>query len=605
MPAVTASEGGPALSGPSARPASEQRKVSLLTLCGLALVIGVMTGLGAVAFRVLIGLVHNLFYNGKLSIIFDANVIEGPSRFGDLVFFSPIIGGLIVVFLVKRFAPEAKGHGVPEVMDAVFYKHGNIRGTVALVKALASALSIGSGAAVGREGPIIQIGSALGSAFSQLIGLATSQKITLLSAGAGAGIAATFNTPLGGVLFALEILLPEVSNRTFLPVVVATGAATTIGRILIGPDPAFAVPDVQFSLAGSLAVTEILSFVLLGLLCGVAAWAFIRLLVFMEDGFPKLPGNDYTQNIIGMGLIGLMMVVLTRLFGHSYVDGVGYSVIQSIFDQKMTAVGLLALLFVLKMAATTVSLGCGASGGIFSPSLYLGATLGAAFAAAMGFILPHSGLTLPSAAIVGMAAMVGACTGGVMTAIVMVFEMTRDYAIIVPVIVAVALAAGVRRALIGETIYTIKLRHRGHRIPKERHINLYLVKQAQDIMESRFIVAKAGTTLKEAMLPEDIDDVRAIVVERDGRIIGLIPPRSGLWLEARTNPEVSVERFVERRLVICRDQDLLSLALARLKRHRAGAAVVFRGAARPRIDDVVGIITKRAVADAVIDSYED
>jgi CIC family chloride channel protein len=345
--------------------------------------------------------------------------------------------------------------------------------------------------------------------------------------------------------------------------------------------------------------------VLLGLLCGVAAWAFIRLLVFMEDGFPKLPGNDYTQNIIGMGLIGLMMVGLTRMFGHSYVDGVGYSVIQSIFDQKMMSVGLLALLFVLKMVATTVSLGCGASGGIFSPSLYLGATLGAAFAAAMGLILPHSGLTLPSAAIVGMAAMVGAGTGGVMTAIVMVFEMTRDYAIIVPVIVAVALAAGVRRALIGETIYTVKLRHRGHRIPKERHINLYLVKQAQDIMERRFIVAKAGTTLKEAMLPEDIDDVRAIVVERDGRIVGLIPPRSGLWLEARTNPEVSVERFVESRLVICRDEDLLSLAFARLKRHRAGATLVFRGTARPRIDDVVGIITKRAVADAVIDSYED
>ena len=127
--------------------------------------------------------------------------------------------------------------------------------------------------------------------------------------------------------------------------------------------------------------------------------------------------------------------------------------------------------------------------------------------------------------------MVGAGTGGVMTAIVMIFEMTRDYAIIVPVIVAVALAAGVRRALISETIYTIKLRHRGHRIPKERHINLYLVKQAQDIMERGFIVAKAGTTLKEAMLPDDIDDVRPIVVEREGRIVGLIPPRSGLWLE--------------------------------------------------------------------------
>jgi CIC family chloride channel protein len=284
---------------------------------------------------------------------------------------------------------------------------------------------------------------------------------------------------------------------------------------------------------------------------------------------------------------------------------VGYGVIQSILDQKMTVAGLLVLLFVLKLLATAISLGCGASGGIFSPSLYLGATLGAAFAAAAAFILPHAGLTIPSAAIVGMAAMVGAGTGGVMTAIVMVFEMTRDYAIIVPVIVAVAVAAGIRRSLIGETIYTVKLRHRGHRIPKERHINLYLVKQAQDIMERRFIVAKAGTALKEAMVAEDKDDLRAIIVEREGRIVGLIPPRSGLWRESRTKPDLLIESFVESRVVICRDIDLLSLVFARLKRHRSGAAIVFRGVARPRVHDIVGVITKRSIADAVIDSYDD
>ncbi len=583
----------------------DERRVNLLVLCGLALLVGIMTGFGAVALRALIGFFHNVFYNGTFSFLYDANVTEGPSRFGDLVFLSPILGGLVVVFLVERFAPEAKGHGVPEVMDSVFYKRGNIRGKVAIVKALASALSIGSGAAVGREGPIIQIGAALGSAFAQGIKLSTWQKITLLSAGAGAGIAATFNTPLGGVLFALEILLPEVSNRTFLPVVIATGAATTIGRILIGPNPAFAVSDIQLSLAPAINIQEAIAFVLLGILCGVASWAFIRLLVVMEDGFPKLPGNVYTQNIVGMLIIGLMMVALTHAFGHSYIDGVGYSVIQSILDQKLTMASLLALLFVLKLLATTISLGCGASGGIFSPSLYLGATLGAAFAAVAAVLLPHAGLTASSAAIVGMAAMVGAGTGGVMTAIVMVFEMTRDYAIIVPVIVAVAVAAGVRRSLIGETIYTIKLRHRGHRIPKERHINLYLVKQAQDIMERRFIVAKAGTTLKDALAAEDTDDLRAIIVEREGRIAGLIPPRSGLWREARSNPDLLVERFVESRVVVCRDVDLLSLVFARLKRHRSGAAIIFHGVERPRVRDIVGIITKRAIADAVIDSYDD
>ena len=585
--------------------AEDDRRVSLFILCLLALGVGIMTGVGAVALRTLIGLIHNAMFNGVFKIAYDANILEGPSRFGNWVILSPVLGGLAVVYMVERFAPEAKGHGVPEVMDAIYYKRGNIRGVVAVIKSLASALSIGSGASVGREGPIIQIGSALGSAFSKAIGLSTGQKITLLSAGAGAGIAATFNTPLGGVLFAVEILLPEVSNRTFLPVVIATGSATMLGRILIGPNPAFTVPEIVFPTARAFGVEAAIAFTALGALCGVAAWAFIRLLVFMEDGFPKLPGNVYTQNIIGMTLVGAMMVGLAHAFGHSYIDGVGYGVIQSVLDQSMTAAGLLALLFGLKLLATTISLGCGASGGIFSPSLYLGATLGAAFASLAILLLPNAGMTLPSAAIVGMAAMVGAGTGGVMTAIVMVFEMTRDYAIIVPVIVAVAVAAGVRRALISETLYTIKLRHRGHRIPKERHVNLYLVQQAQDVMERRFILAEAGSTLRQCIGWEDIDDLRAMIVEREGRIVGLIPPRSGIWRESVNNPERLVDDFVEKQLVVCRDIDLLSLALARLKRHKAGAAIVFHGARRPRAADVVGVITKRAIADAVINEYQD
>ena len=599
MPSMTA-DSAPSSETLAAGKGREDRRVNLFTLCLLALGVGIFTGVGAVALRSLIGLIHNAMFNGVFRVAYNANILEGPSRFGNWVILSPILGGLVVVYLVERFAPEAKGHGVPEAMDAIYYTRGKIRGVVAVIKSLASALSIGSGASVGREGPIIQIGSALGSSFSTAIGLATAQKITLLSAGAGAGIAATFNTPLGGVLFATEILLPEVSNRTFLPVVIATGAATLVGRVLIGPNPAFAVPEIAFPSARSFGVEEAIAFVGLGALCGVAAWAFIRLLVFMEDGFPKLPGGVYTQNVVGMALIGLMMVGLTNAFGHSYIDGVGYGVIQTILDKGMTATGLLVLLFALKLLATTISLGCGASGGIFSPSLFLGSTLGAAFASLAVHILPNAGMTLPSAAIVGMAAMVGAGTGGVMTGIIMVFEMTRDYAIIVPVIVAVAVAAGVRRALIAETIYTIKLRHRGHRIPKERYVNLYLVQQAQDIMEKRFILAEAGSTLRECIGWEDVDDLRAIIVEHEGRIVGLIPPRSGIWRESVNNPDRPVRDFVEKRPVLCRDVDLLSLALTRLKRHGAGAAIVFQGTRRPRAADVVGVITKRAIADAVI-----
>ena len=590
---------------PNPQSAHDEHRLGLLTLCGLALIVGIATGLGAVFLRDLIGLAHNAFYNGTLSFHYNANLLEAPSRFGVFVALSPIVGGLIVVFLVLRFAPEAKGHGVPEVMDSVFYKRGDIRWQVAVIKSLASALSIGSGAAVGREGPIIQIGAAIGSTFGRAIRLSTWQKITLLAAGAGAGIAATFNTPLGGVMFALEILLPEVSNRTFLPVVVATGAATTIGRWLIGPDPAFAVPEMQFTLAQAAQGQAAIAFALLGVLCGVAAWAFIRLLVAMEDGFPKLPGGPYVQNLVGMAALGAGMVALTRLTGHSYIDGVGYGVIQSILDGGMNAIGLMALLFGLKLLATTVSLGCGASGGIFSPSLYLGATLGGAFAALAQLVFPHIGMTIPAAAIVGMAAMVGAGTGGVMTAIVMIFEMTRDYAIIVPVIVAVAIAAGVRRALINETIYTVKLRHRGHRIPKERHVNLYLVQRAQDVMERTFLIIASGTAIGRAFAGETADEVPAIIVEREGRVVGLAPPRSGLWLAMQKDPTTPIDAFVEPRLVVCRDEDLLSLVFARLRRRRASAAVVFAGNARPRARDVVGVITKRAIADTVIDNFED
>ena len=592
--------------------AEPETRVNLLILCLLSLVIGLATGVGAWALRALIGVIHNFAYYGRFSYVYDANILESTSRFGNWIILAPIIGGLIVVFLVRQFAPEAKGHGVPEVMDAIYYTRGNIRGLVAIIKTLASALSIGTGAAVGREGPIIQIGSSLGSAFSQRLNLNTTQKVTLISAGAGAGIAATFNTPLGGVLFALEILLPEVSNRTFLPVVVATGAATLLGRIMIGPNPAFDVPAHVMPLGHAFVVEQVVAYTGLGLLVGVGAWAFIRVLVFMEDIFPEIPGGPYLQNIIGMTIVGGLMIVLAHYFGHYYVDGVGYGVIQAILaggkglsTNGMELWALLGLLFALKLAATTVSLGSGASGGIFSPSLYLGATLGGAFALLVGRLLPGADLQAPSAAIIGMAAMVGAGSGAVMTAIVMVFEMTRDYEIIVPVIVAVAVAAGMRRVLIYETIYTIKLRHRGHRIPKERHANLYLESQAQDVMERNFVRAQSGVPLAAALHSDVLDDLAPVVVERDGRIVGLVQPRSGLWSRFRADPDVKIEDFMERTLVLVRDTDLLGRALARLKRHRAGAAIVYTGEGKPGPKDVVGVVTKRAIADIVINNFDD
>jgi CIC family chloride channel protein len=193
----------------------DRRRIGLTYLSALALVVGVVTGFGAVVFRDLIGLIHNVLFLGQFTAHYDANLFTPPSPWGPFIILVPVIGAIAVTFIVTKFAPEARGHGVPEVMDAIYYKGGVIRPIVAVVKSLASAIAIGSGAAVGREGPIIQIGSALGSTLGQLVPMPAGERIILVAAGAGAGIAATFNTPIGGVMFAIELMMPEVSVRTF------------------------------------------------------------------------------------------------------------------------------------------------------------------------------------------------------------------------------------------------------------------------------------------------------------------------------------------------------------------------------------------------------
>src|SRR5689334_14141160 len=306
-----------------------ERTMGLLALSLLAIGVGIVTGVGAVGFRALIGLIHNVFYFGRFSAVYDANVLEPPSPWGAGIVLVPVIGGLGVTFLVSKFAPEARGHGVPEVMDAIFYHEGRIRPVVAAVKSLASALSIGTGAAVGREGPIIQIGASLGSTLGQLIRMDTWQRITLVAAGAGAGIAATFNTPIGGVMFAVELMMPEVSVRTFLPVAIATGTATFVGRFFFGQQPAFVVPLPPLENTDVGAALLLFLYALLGVITGLAATGFIRGLHFLEDQFDRIKG-PYTRHILGMLLVGVLIYLLQRNFGHYYVEGVGYATVQAI-----------------------------------------------------------------------------------------------------------------------------------------------------------------------------------------------------------------------------------------------------------------------------------
>ena len=217
----------------------------LMVLCTLA--VGVIAGLGAVVFRAMIGGFHNLLFLGQWSFAYDANVHTLASPWGAGIMLVPVLGAIGVALLVKTFAPEAKGHGVPEVMEAIYYKDGRIRPVVALVKSLASALSIGSGGSVGREGPIIQIGAAFGSTLGQLISMPARQRVILLAAGAGGGIAATFNTPIGGIAFAIELMMTSASALSLLLVALSCATATYIGRLFLGALPSFNVPALSLA----------------------------------------------------------------------------------------------------------------------------------------------------------------------------------------------------------------------------------------------------------------------------------------------------------------------------------------------------------------------
>jgi CIC family chloride channel protein len=583
----------------------ESRQLPLAHLSLLALCLGVVTGLGAVAFRDLIGLIHNLLFTGRALVHYDANIFTGPAPWGALVILVPVLGAVGVTFLVTNFAPEAKGHGVPEVMDAIYYKSGVIRPVVALVKSLASAVAIGSGASVGREGPIIQIGSALGSTLGQIIRMPAGQRIALIAAGAGAGIASTFNTPIGGVMFAIELMMPEVSVATFLPVAIATGTATFVGRWFFGDTPAFHVPLLQAMTINSSALLVLALFAVLGIVTGVAAAGFIRGLHLAEDIFDRI-SSRYLRHMLGMLLMGALMYLLFRTLGQYYVDGVGYATVQAVLAGQMSSFWLLGLLAICKALATSLSLGSGSSGGIFSPSLFMGATLGGAFAALLNAAGLPIQLSVPAFAMVGMGALVGGATGAVMTAVTMIFEMTLDYSIVMPMIVAVALSIGARRVLSRETIYTLKLVRRGRSIPTARHANMFLVRSAREVMDADIQVLPAEASFDDYLRqPEHAGRLRHVVVTDKGRLFGVIRVNTGLrrGLEG-THTGVSLGEVASRNFTVVGESETAFEVIRRMWRQSAIMAVVVSGQGIPRGDDVIGVITKEHVADSVADSVK-
>ncbi|MDF3291538.1 chloride channel protein [Streptomyces silvisoli] len=417
----------------------------------LALIVGAGAGLGAVAFRWLIKTFTSLLSgHADYSAAGHAPNPHVPWLGPWFVLLAPVLAGLAYGPLVHRFAREARGHGVPEVMYAVARRGGRIAPQVAVVKSLASALCIGGGGSVGREGPIVQIGSALGSTLGRVVKVAEDRMKVLVACGAAGGIAATFNAPLAGVFFAMELILRDFTAESFGMVVLASVTASVIGRAAFGNTPFLHLP--AFSVQH---LSEYLLFAALGVLAGAAGVGFTRILYWIEDACDfAWRGPEWARPAVGGLLLGGLLLVLPQMYG------VGYPVLENAVSGKYV-IGFLLLLLVGKIVATSLTIGIGGSGGVFAPSLFMGATLGAAYGAAAHHLLP--GITGPVGAygLIGMGAVFAGAARAPITAVIIMFELTGEYSIILPLMTAIVLATGISRVLTRDTIYTLKLRRRG------------------------------------------------------------------------------------------------------------------------------------------------
>jgi chloride channel protein, CIC family len=401
-------------------------------------------------------------------------------------------------------------------------------------------------------------------------------------------------------MFAVELMMPEVSVRTFLPVALSTGTATYIGRLYFGLEPAFRLPALATMSHHPTSFPALLLFAVLGVLIGLAATGFIKGLHSAEILFDRIR-NPYLRHTIGMLAVGVMIYALLQGLGHYYVEGVGYATIQDVLLGGLATAPLLGLLFVCKLTATSLSLGSGSSGGIFSPSLFMGATLGGAFGALAANLFPSLSLSVPAFAIIGMAAMVGGGTGAAMTAVTMIFEMTRDYDIVMPMIIAVAVSIGIRRVLSRENIYTIKLVSRRHFIPKALHANMFLVHQARDVMDRDILLLPTDMSF-DAFLrqPKHEGKIRHVVVIRDDSVVGVLRVNTGIrhGLESAYTG-VTLDDVASREFIIAHEEDIMFGVIGTMWRRSAMMVVVVRGNGEALASNVLGVITKEHVADSV------
>ncbi len=472
----------------------------------VAIFVGVLGGLGGVGIKFMIKLFNKIFWgdwNASLEYII------GLPFYVKLL--APAVGGLFVGAIVYFVAKEAKGHGVPEVMEAIALRNGIIRTRVVIAKLFASAICIGSGGSTGREGPVIQIGSSLGSMVGQFLKVNPQRMKIFVACGAAAGIAAAFNAPVAGALFSVEIILGDFGVAQFTPIVIASVMATVVSRLFLGDFPAFEVP--KYNLVSPI---ELIPYAILGILAGLVAVLFINTLYKLEDYFDDLKMNQITKTAIGGLLVGVIGVFVPHIYG------VGYNSMNLALLGQLPWFVMFALIFA-KLIATSLSLGSGGSGGIFAPSLFLGTMTGGFFGALVHQIIPQYSATSGAYSLVGMGAVVAGATHAPITAILIIFELTNDYAIILPLMISSIIATVLATKLKKESIYTLKLIRRGIDLFQGREINILRSLNVSEVLNKNAVIIRPDLHFNELLeLVVSRPNTQFFIIDHQNRFVGSI-----------------------------------------------------------------------------------
>lgn len=478
----------------------------LLLLAG---VVGTMTGFGAYLLNLIVEFVRfGLFEQGGFQIFSDQTA-------NYLRFIFPAVGGLAVGLLTYYFSPEVKGHGIPGVMEAVANKGGYIRRRVAVLTSLTSGITIGSGGSAGKEGPIVQIGAAIGSGIGQFFHVSQQRVKVLVGCGTAAGLAAVFNAPIAGVVFTIEIILVDFSLSVFTPIVVSSVIATAISRHLIGSSPMFAIPEYTLN-----SPVEFPLYLVMGILGGVLSVIFIKTLYGVEDIFEqKLTLPEWVKPALGGLLTGVVAFWIPELYG--FDDSATHTALVG-----RPEIYLLAMLVIAKILATSFTLGSGCTGGLFTPSLFIGAMFGALFGNIAGYMFPDIAAPPGAYALVGMGVVVAGTIHAPLSALLIIFEVTTDYKIILPLMLSTAASTLVARWLEKESIYTMRISFFSNRISSGRNIDILQNKRITNL-----IITEAPVILDSTGFDEILNILMNTryssfpVIDKNKKVIGIIAIR--------------------------------------------------------------------------------